>query len=123
MNNFNVSDWVHGRTGEGEMVYGFVKSMDLLQGLVELHVVKSDNGERIGRSATVKRSTVKQVQDTVPTDPRQAAELIDLALATWDREWFMELTEIRGDAAQGEQSTVATVPPTSPTNRLGKFIR
>ena len=68
--NVNVSDWVHGRTGEGEMVYGFAESVDGQYGVVTLYVVKSDNEEREGKFATVRQSKVKLVADIESEDLR-----------------------------------------------------
>jgi hypothetical protein len=121
--NINVSDWVHGRTSDGEMVYGFVESMDVLQGLVALHVVKSDNEERVGRSVRVRLATIKPVSDSASTDLRHADELIDLALATWDEEWFMELTTSNSGKERKRQKHEAIIQTAPPVNRLGKFIR
>lgn len=121
--NISVSDWVHGRTGDGEMVYGFVETMDVLQGLVALHVVKSDNEERVGRSATVRLATVKPISESASSDLGQAVELIDLALATWDEAWFMELTASAAGTENKRKQTAAVIQTAPPVNRLGKFIK
>lgn len=120
--NVNMSDWVHGRTAEGEMVYGFVESVDGLQGLVTLYVVKSDNDEREGKLATVRISTVKIVADIDSEDLRHADDLIDLALATRDEAWFLELTKGIEADQPAEAFTELDLSTLAPYNRLGKIV-
>jgi hypothetical protein len=120
--NVNVSDWVHGRTGEGEMVYGFVDSVDGQYGVVTLYVVKSDNEEREGKLATVRLSTVKLVADIDSEDLRHADDLIDLALATRDEAWFLELTEGIGSERMAEARAEFDASDYIPYNRLGKIV-
>lgn len=120
---FGVSDWVHGKTGEGEMVYGFVEAVDGVKDIVTLYVIQSDNDERIGRTTAVRASTVKKVPDADLKDSRHMADLIDLALATWDQAWFMELTE---GLVAGERTAVRTEGGKAlldaPNNRLGQYL-
>jgi hypothetical protein len=120
--NVNVSDWVHGRTGEGEMVYGFAESVDGQYGVVTLYVVKSDNEEREGKFATVRLSTVKLVADIDSEDLRHVDDLIDLALATRDEAWFLKLTEGSGDGQPAEVSPEIDITTSLPYNRLGKIV-
>lgn len=120
--NVNVSDWVHGRTGEGEMVYGFAESVDGQYGVVTLYVVKSDNEEREGKFATVRLSTVKLVADIDSEDLRHVDDLIDLALATRDEAWFLKLTEGSGDGQPAEVSPEIDITTFLPYNRLGKIV-
>ncbi|MCR2805747.1 IDEAL domain-containing protein [Paenibacillus soyae] len=117
---FNVSDWVHGKTVEGEMVYGFVEAVDSVQGIVTIYVVKSDQEDRVGREVDVRSSTVRKVPDAKTGDFR-VPELIDLALATWDEAWFRELTGEGGrSTAYSEGGTATKVPP---ANRVSRFLR
>ena len=121
---FNVSDWVHGKTVDGEMVYGFVEEVDSVQGIVTLFVVQSDHEERVGRTADVRASTVRKVPDAKPGDSRHVPDLIDLALATRDEAWFRELTGGRGSdnpriSARSQGGTALRV---APVNRLSRFF-
>ncbi|MEK3883493.1 hypothetical protein [Paenibacillus sp. PL2-23] len=119
---FNVSDWVHAKTVEGEMVFGFVEAVDSVQGIVTIHVVHSDHEERVGLAATVRASTVKKVPDTNLDDVR-VPELIDLALATWDEVWFRELT---GGAVGNTPNAFCYEGGTAlkiiPSNRVSKYL-
>ncbi|MHA6480905.1 IDEAL domain-containing protein [Paenibacillus sp. strain BS8-2] len=120
--NVNVSDWVHGITGDGEMVYGFVESADRLQSLITLYVVKSDNVERERKYATVKLSTIKSVEGIDAEDLRHVDDLIDLALATRDEAWFMELTDGINTGQLVLLHASERLTQTKPNNRLGNMI-
>lgn len=120
---FIVSDWVHGKTVEGEMVYGFVEAVDSVQGIVTIYVVQSDREERVGRATDVRASTVKKVKDAEPGNGRHVPELIDLALATWDEAWFRELTGGKGiEARNAVRPEGGTALRVAPKNRLSKFL-
>ncbi|TWT13196.1 IDEAL domain-containing protein [Planomicrobium sp. CPCC 101079] len=96
MNNnqtiLTTSDWVKGISRHGELIIGFVDSMNIAKEAVNVTVVKSDNIELIGKTISM---SVKQVE-TVPAgqtkDAGQLEFLIDLALSTGDEKWFLELS-------------------------------
>lgn len=89
----NISDWVQGKAQDGELIQGFIESMDALQGIVSVYVVKSDNEEIIGKSVAVREHWIKNAADLPVNDPQLVQNLIDMALATWDEAWFQELTD------------------------------
>ncbi len=93
MMEMKVSDWVQGKTTDGELIHGYIETIDVLQGIVTVQVVKSDNEERVGQIVAVRSSWIKRVPDVSLQDAAIAQNLIDMALATWDESWFMELTE------------------------------
>lgn len=95
-----TSDWVHGKTNNGEMIQGFIEHIDTLNGIVTVQVVKSDNEEAVGKPAAVRDHWIKKLPDHAPMNEQQLLGLIDLALATWDEAWFMELTEQLRDVKQ-----------------------
>ncbi|WP_141505573.1 hypothetical protein [Paenibacillus luteus] len=118
---FNISDWVQGKTKDGELIHGFVETIDILQGFVTVNVVKSDNEEVIGKIVAVRSSWLKNVSDIAVDDGQLFQNSINLALDTWDEAWFMELTNTRkaseGAAAQaGDKSNIYSFP----VNRLGQ---
>ncbi|OMF19292.1 hypothetical protein BK133_29870 [Paenibacillus sp. FSL H8-0548] len=118
---FNISDWVQGKTKDGELIHGFVETIDILQGFVTVNVVKSDNVEVIGKIVAVRSSWLKTVSDIAIDDAYVYQNSIDLALDTWDEAWFMELTSARKaseDAAAqtGDRSKIYKFP----VNRLGQ---
>ncbi|EXX87517.1 hypothetical protein BG53_01890 [Paenibacillus darwinianus] len=90
--NVNIAEWVQGNTGKGELIHGFVESVDLEKGIVKVHVVASDNEEAVGTAVYMLSSWVKALKDTSVKEEQQLRMLIDLALETDDEAWFMELT-------------------------------
>lgn len=117
---FNISDWVQGKTKDGELIHGFVETVDILQGFVTVYVVKSDNEEAIGKIVAVRSSWLKNLSGITLDDAQVFQNSIDLALDTWDEAWFMELTNAQKasgiEAAQtGDRSKIYSFP----ANRLG----
>jgi len=118
---FNISDWVQGKTKDGELIHGFVETVDILQGFVTVNVVQSDNEEVIGKIVAVRSSWLKNVSDISLDNAQVFQNTIDLALDTWDEAWFMELTNAQkasgNEATQaGDRSNLYSFP----ANRLGQ---
>ena len=92
-----TSDWVKGTSINGEMIIGFIDSMSMVQGAVNVTVAESDNEAIIGKTVPLAVKQVESLPQTVAKDAAQLEYLIDLALQTGDREWFEELTaELNG---------------------------
>lgn len=92
-----TSDWVKGTSRNGEMIIGFIDSMSMVQGAVNVTVAESDNVDIIGKTVPLAVRQVESLPQAVTKDAAQLEYLIDLALQTGDREWFEELTgELNG---------------------------
>ncbi|MBW7453852.1 IDEAL domain-containing protein [Paenibacillus sepulcri] len=119
---FEISDWVQANTSNGELIHGYIESMDGQQGIVKLMVVKSDNEEAVGKSITVREHGLKRLPVASFDDVGQILNLIDLALSTHDEAWFTELTAKLKPAEQNAQES-RNFPRihTSFTNRLGLY--
>ncbi|MFC4776878.1 IDEAL domain-containing protein [Paenibacillus sp. GCM10023252] len=91
----DISDWVQARTLNGELVHGYIESVDALQRIATIHVVRSDNEDSVGKLIAVRDQWLKKLPDA-QLDEQSLRELINLALATDDEPWFMELTEQLG---------------------------
>jgi len=118
-----ISDWVQGKTKDDEMIFGFVEEIDSMNGVAAVHVVQSDNEERVGRKASLRIAGIKPVPAASFADNEQIDDVIDLALATGDKAWFMELTEGRKTgrpSATGSRENAG--PRFAPVNRIGKFV-
>lgn len=87
-----TSDWVKGISRNGELIIGFIDSMSMIQGAVNVTVANSDNEEMIGKTIPMSVKQVESIPDTSNKDAVQLEFLIDLALATGDKEWFEELS-------------------------------
>ncbi|CAM4339850.1 IDEAL domain-containing protein [Paenibacillus tarimensis] len=92
MNNVQTADWVQGYTRNGELVHGFVEAIDIENGTIQIHVVASDNEEAVGTAVELKLRRVKGLPESEIEGQGSLANLIDLALATRDKEWFEQLT-------------------------------
>ncbi|UOY93329.1 IDEAL domain-containing protein [Ectobacillus sp. JY-23] len=87
-----VGDWVRGEAPEGELIHGYIESMDALKGIVKVNVVVSDNEAVVGKRMHLLEKRVEKLAAISAETEEQLAALIDMALLTEDREWFMELT-------------------------------
>ncbi|PLT34489.1 IDEAL domain-containing protein [Bacillus sp. V5-8f] len=110
-NQFETSDWVMGRSREGELVTGYIVSVDSLQGLVKVFVIESDNETIVGKSISLASKSIQKLSVSQKVNEQQMLDLIDLALLTKDEPWFLQLTaklnEIRN--APKKQATVNIV--------------
>ncbi|MBS4215251.1 MULTISPECIES: IDEAL domain-containing protein [Neobacillus] len=90
--SLKTGDWIKGTSWDGELILGFIESMDILEGVVKVTVIRSDNTETIGKTIPILSKQVKKLPVSTATNKEQTRFLIDLALSTGDEEWFMELT-------------------------------
>lgn len=118
--NIATGDWVSGHTGEGELVHGYVASIDTFQGTIAIQVTASDHEAAVGREISVPNRSVRKLPDESIDREEDLLALIDLALSTRDEPWFAELTTkltaIRQRARRQEQRRAHTQ---SVRNRLG----
>lgn len=119
--DFKISDWVQGKAQGGELIYGFIDSINELDKIVSVYVVKSDNDNIVGKIAAVREHWLKSVPVISLEDTQLMHNLIDMALATRDESWFMELTEtlrtIQNSSVQVKEHSKARL---AGTNRLSQ---
>ncbi|MHA7966919.1 IDEAL domain-containing protein [Paenibacillus sp. CAU 1782] len=122
--SIHVEDWVTGRTREGALIHGFVESLDEIRGIASVYVVKSDQEPLIGKKATVRSIWLRTLPDARLAGSALVPDLIDLALATDDEAWFLELSD---GANSGKAAAAQPVGPegwkAAPINRLGKLTQ
>ncbi|ANU23201.1 IDEAL domain-containing protein [Planococcus donghaensis] len=87
-----TSDWVKGKSRHDELIIGFIDSLDVLKEAVNVTVVESDNEDMIGMTIPMSIHQVDSIPESSNKDIAQLSFLIDLALATDDKEWFQELS-------------------------------
>ncbi|MGZ4161518.1 MAG: IDEAL domain-containing protein [Neobacillus sp.] len=94
-NNYRFvnGDWVQGRSREGELIHGYVETVDSTKEIVKVNVVESDNEKAIGKSLWLPKKWTEKLPDLTVISESQLLSLIDLALVTNDEQWFMELTD------------------------------
>ncbi|MGE7903557.1 IDEAL domain-containing protein [Peribacillus sp. NPDC094092] len=87
-----VGDWVRGKSREGELITGYIKSFDILGELVKITVISCDNKDTISKTISILSKDVKKLPDSKAINKAQILFLIDLALLTGDEEWFIVLS-------------------------------
>jgi hypothetical protein len=88
-----VGDWVKGKLRDGELIHGYIESNDVVSDKVKIHIVSSDNIKTIGKTIETMSKWVEKLPLSLERE-NELLSLIDLALVTGDREWFMELTNL-----------------------------
>jgi hypothetical protein len=91
--NFEKGDWVRGRSREGELIHGYIENVDLIQNIMKVFVIKSDNENIIGKSVWIFNKYTEKLPSQTLSNETELLALIDLALLTKDEKWFLELTE------------------------------
>ncbi|WP_078380193.1 IDEAL domain-containing protein [Sutcliffiella halmapala] len=84
-------DWIKGKTSEGELVIGYIESF-MFEEVVKVKVVTCDNNDTVGKTVNLLKKQVNRLPVSNVTNKAQILFLIDLALATGDEEWFVELS-------------------------------
>ena len=96
VSNYNpvlkVGDWVRGKSREGELIIGYIESLDPIGGVVKVTVVKCDNKDTISKTISMLSQHVKKLPDSKVVNKEQILFLIDIALLTGDEEWFIGLS-------------------------------
>lgn len=89
---WKIGDWVKGRTVNGELVHGYIVAIDSLKGILKIHVVACDRESTIGRTIETHSRFVREFPAYEDISEAQIQDLIDIALMTKDKEWFLELS-------------------------------
>jgi hypothetical protein len=87
-----TGDWIKGNTQDGELIIGYIESLDVCGGVVNVNVISSDNHDRIGKTISLLSNRIKSLPVSNVINKEQIRFLIDLALSTGDEEWFIELS-------------------------------
>jgi hypothetical protein len=87
-----VGDWVKGKTKNGELIYGYIETVNPLQETVKIKVMDCDNEQIIGKTVETLKRWVKKLPTSTFDNEEAMKALIDLALLTKDESWFMELS-------------------------------
>ncbi|MBV7504925.1 IDEAL domain-containing protein [Bacillus sp. sid0103] len=87
-----TGDWIKAESGDGELIIGYIDSLSSLEGVVKVTVVTSDNNHTIGKTIPILSRRVKKLPVSNVTNKAQIEFLLDLALSTGDKEWFLALS-------------------------------
>lgn len=88
-----VGDWIKGKSRDGELFIGYIESLEILDGKVNAMITSSDDVSMVGKIISIATNGIKKLPDPKVKNKEQIQYLIDLALATGDEEWFIELSE------------------------------
>ncbi|UQD51841.1 hypothetical protein C0971_07160 [Bacillus methanolicus] len=121
-NRLESGDWVKGKTRNGELIRGYIESVDFLQGIAKVHVIESDNNKSIGKTVGVLINWIEKLPVSTEINEEQILQLIDLALLTKDEQWFNALSS-KLDSLRKVSKTNAKKNNDDPinNNRIGKF--
>ncbi|WP_438349517.1 IDEAL domain-containing protein [Paenibacillus sp. FA6] len=118
--SIEIGDWVKGNTNQGELIHGFIDSINLLAGTMGIHVIASDHETVIGTTIDVRNQGVKKLQESSLDNSEQLKNLIDIALLAKDEQWFMELTDQLNSIHHASNSHIEDYLITDmKSNRLG----
>ena len=92
--NLKTGDWIKAESRKGELIIGYIDSLspEGLEGVVKVTVVTSDNKQAIGKTIPILSKRVKKLPVSNVTNKAQIEFLLDLALSTGDKEWFLALS-------------------------------
>ncbi len=105
---FTKGEWVKGKSVHDELVKGFVDSVNDYLGTIKIYVHECDNPETVGKVIETfqNRISVLEEQD-LEKDETYILNLIDLALITKDKEWFLELSAQLNEIRSGSEEAIA----------------
>lgn len=107
-----LGDWVSGTSVNDERVRGFVEEFSRQHGFAWIRVTQSDREASIGNVVETSLAKLEKLSDEGWQDEFALYDLIDLALATRDEQWFMELTSSLTDfRSQPNKAVSAFVVP------------
>jgi hypothetical protein len=87
-----TGDWIKAESRDGELIIGYIESLSSIEGVVKVTVVTSDNNQTIGKTIPILSTRVKKMPVSNVTNKAQIEYLLDLALSTGDKEWFLVLS-------------------------------
>lgn len=89
---FENGDWIQGISRDGELIHGYVETVDTTKGMLQINVVDSDNKKAIGKSIWIANKRAEKLPETTGRNESELLALIDLALLFKDEQWFRELS-------------------------------
>lgn len=87
-----IGDWIKAKSRDGELIIGYVEAFDLSEEMIKVTVTTSDHQEIVGKTIPILNNKVTRLPNSNVKNKEQILNLIDLALATGDEDWFLELS-------------------------------
>ncbi|WP_034672097.1 IDEAL domain-containing protein [Ectobacillus panaciterrae] len=116
-----IGDWVKGKSKDGELIYGYIQTVDSLQGIVRVNVVECDNEQIIGKTIGMPNKRVEKLSISTTSTKEQIVHLIDLALLTRDEQWFMDLSaKLNAVRQRSKKEAIGSIVYPTARNRIEK---
>ena len=87
-----IGDWIKGMSSNGELILGYIETIDIYNTIVRVCVIESDNKKLKGRTIRVRENDIEKQSVISDFTEGELLNLIDLALSTRDKRWFFDLT-------------------------------
>lgn len=87
-----TGDWIKAESWDGELIIGYIEALSSIEGVLKVKVVTSDNNQTVGKTIPIISQQVKKLPVSNVTNKAQIEFLLDLALLTGDKEWFLALS-------------------------------
>ncbi len=114
-----LGDWVKGISKNEYAYQGYVEAISESQQSALIRVVACHHNNSVGKVLESSLDRLVPCEFEVYQDEQDVYALIDMALSTYDREWFLELTEV---LSQFRQNTVLHTPDITTIHSM-KFPR
>lgn len=105
----NIGDWVKGVSINDERFRGYVEWISAKHDNVKVRVTQSDHIHVIGKVIHSQKRKLSLLADESFSGERWLQDLIDVALISGDRNWFIELSnelqQLRNDKEVGLQES------------------
>ncbi|WLD92542.1 hypothetical protein [Alkalihalobacillus sp. AL-G] len=102
-----TGDWIKGKSINDEMIQGYIHSIHPDNGTVNIYVTISDHTQIIGKNIEIFIHRIEPLTKTIDDKDAYLENLIDVALLTKDREWFMEVWDRLDELRKNKQETIA----------------
>lgn len=120
--SFHVGDWVSGTSFKDERFRGYIEQIHGDSGKITVRIIESDHKEAVGKITRSHIRRIKKLPISPLQSPGQVFNLIDLALTSRDKEWFLELLDQLKKLQQKEKERPIDPSISLPLHRWKKYV-
>ncbi|MCF6138460.1 hypothetical protein [Pseudalkalibacillus berkeleyi] len=103
---FYNGDWVTGKTINDEIIQGFIHSIHPANGTVKIRITKSDNKKIVGKTIETFIHRISPLTESIDDQEVFLENLIDVALLTKDKDWFLEVWDRLAELRKQKETTM-----------------
>ncbi|WP_349408310.1 hypothetical protein [Pseudalkalibacillus sp. SCS-8] len=103
---FQNGDWVRGKTINDEILQGFIHSIHPANGTVKIVVTQSDHHKIVGKTVETFIHRIQPLTESIDDQETFLENLIDVALLTKDKDWFMEIWDRLDELRKQKETTM-----------------